>query len=266
MPKKKYDPQPMQPLVVDDAGVVRFRKNAIVNWLLECAGKGIKGDMNMIAMLPFDAADREQFAQLIGYSVSGYHELSYVSDASATAASSLARKIGADGGCRDAGCAIHGGKKRTARKPKAKASTANDGAPLGLVTVERSAPRTLNTPADIFDVLRRHAGAEQESFYVVAVNIRNVMLGEPTVVATGTVDGVQVHPRDVFRAAVRANAAGIVVAHNHPSGDPTPSAEDFALTERLHAAGAIVGIPVVDHVVFATGGFRSIAESKRGPW
>lgn len=97
---------PMQPVYQDDDRTLRFRENAIVEHLLDRSGI----DLNQIATLDFSKEDREQFAQLIGYSVAGYHELSYVSDESAAQASVLAGEVvpGA-GGCRDAGCSIHGG-------------------------------------------------------------------------------------------------------------------------------------------------------------
>lgn len=98
--KTTRDPQPMQPVVRDESGVLRFRANAIVRHLLDHGGID----------LDFSQEDREQFAQLIGYSISGYHELSYVSDESAAQASALARGIALSaGGCRDAGCPVHGG-------------------------------------------------------------------------------------------------------------------------------------------------------------
>jgi hypothetical protein len=99
-------PHPMQPVYLDDEKVLRFRHNAIVEHLLAHS----KIDLNQIAMLDFSQEDREQFAQLLGYSVRGYHELSYVSDESAAQASALAGEVvpGA-GGCRDAGCSVHGG-------------------------------------------------------------------------------------------------------------------------------------------------------------
>ena len=79
-------PQPMQEIYLDDAGTARFRENKIVSYLLNiCGQKGI-ADMNMLAVIPFNAEDREQFAQLIGYSVSGYGELSYVSSDSCSEA------------------------------------------------------------------------------------------------------------------------------------------------------------------------------------
>jgi hypothetical protein len=104
--KKNYHPQPMQPVEKDNQGVLRFRANAIVRHLLDHGGI----DLNQIALLDFPQEDREQFTQLIGYSISGYHKLSYVSDESCAQASTRVGEIrpGA-GGCRDAGCQIHGG-------------------------------------------------------------------------------------------------------------------------------------------------------------
>lgn len=104
----------------------------------------------------------------------------------------------------------------------------------------------------------RVAGLQQEVFIALGVDIRNGLL-DVVEVARGTVHGVEVHPREVFRPLVRMAAAGGVVVHNHPSGDPTPSADDIALTRRLRAAGDLLGIPIIDHVVIADGGFRSIA-------
>ncbi len=89
---------------------------------------------------------------------------------------------------------------------------------------------------------------EQECFWVIAVNCHNQIIGFE-MIAKGTVHSVEVNPRDVFRYAVRTNAAAIIVSHNHPSGDCTPSREDYILTERLKEAGNILGIPLVDHVV-----------------
>ena len=107
------DPQPMQPVIKDDDGVLRFRENAIVRYLLDLARKHKIADLNSLAELPFCQEDREQFTQLIGYAITGYHELPYVSNASAKQASVLAHAIDPNAvkGCRDAGCPIHGGRK-----------------------------------------------------------------------------------------------------------------------------------------------------------
>ena len=82
-------------------------------------------------------------------------------------------------------------------------------------------------------------------------------------VSRGTLDATLVHPREVFKAALLANAAAIIVSHNHPSGDPTPSADDVDLTRRLAAAGDLLGISLLDHIVIGDGRYFSFKESGR---
>jgi DNA repair protein RadC len=132
---------------------------------------------------------------------------------------------------------------------------------LGRRAVEAEQRREmLGAPEDVFRIIGpRLAGLQQEVFLVIGVDIRNGLL-DIVEVARGTVHGVEVHPREVFRPLVRMAAAGGVLVHNHPSGDPTPSAEDVALTRRLRSVGELLGIPIVDHVVVGDRGFRSVAE------
>jgi len=82
------------------------------------------------------------------------------------------------------------------------------------------------------------------------------------VVAVGSLNATAVEPRDVFREAARAGAAAIVVFHNHPSGDPSPSADDVELTRRLVAAGVLMGIDVVDHIVLGDTRYYSFKETR----
>jgi DNA repair protein RadC len=133
---------------------------------------------------------------------------------------------------------------------------------LGRRAVEAITRReTIGNPEDIFHLVApRLAGLQQEVFLVVGLDIRNQLL-EVLEVGRGSVNGVEVHPREVFRPLVRMAAAGGVLVHNHPSGDPTPSPEDHELTRRLHAVGQLVGIPIIDHVVIGSHSFRSLAES-----
>lgn len=113
---------------------------------------------------------------------------------------------------------------------------------------------------DVYRYLQpRLRGLMQEVFIVIALDARNAILNHVEV-ARGSLTGVDVHPREVFRPLIRLAAAGAVVAHNHPSGDPNPSEHDVALTRRLRRAGDLVGIPVIDHVVVGAGGFASIGE------
>ena len=119
---------------------------------------------------------------------------------------------------------------------------------------------TIGKAEDIFRVTApRVLGLAQEVFLVVGVDVRNGLL-DVVEVARGTAVGVEVHPREVFRPLIRMSAAGGVLVHNHPSGDPTPSAEDLDLTRRLREVGQLLGIPIIDHVVIAQHGYRSIAE------
>jgi DNA repair protein RadC len=83
-----------------------------------------------------------------------------------------------------------------------------------------------------------------------------------SVVSVGSVDTSVVHPREVFRAAATAGAAAIVLFHNHPSGDPTPSTDDVVLTQRLVRAGDLMGIQVLDHVIVAESRYHSMREQK----
>lgn len=103
---------------------------------------------------------------------------------------------------------------------------------------------------------------EVERFHVFCLDARH-RLRRAQVVSIGTLTASLVHPREVFRVAVREAAAAILLAHNHPSGDPTPSAEDAAVTTRLSDVGRIVGIRVLDHVIVAAGGYYSFREAGR---
>lgn len=107
----------------------------------------------------------------------------------------------------------------------------------------------IQSPSDLYERLRiRMSGLAQEIFLVMALDARNVVFTEIEV-ARGCLTSVDVHPREVFRPLIRQSAATAVVAHNHPSGDPAPSHEDVALTYRLHEAGLLIGIPILDHII-----------------
>jgi DNA repair protein RadC len=126
---------------------------------------------------------------------------------------------------------------------------------------ERRPPApSLRHPAAVFAHLSPLArGLEQETFWSLLLDGKQ-RLRRTVVVTTGTLTASLVHPREVFREAVRDSAAALIVAHNHPSGDPEPSAEDLAVTERLRQAGEVLGIPLQDHVVLGEGVFVSLRE------
>lgn len=112
-------------------------------------------------------------------------------------------------------------------------------------------------PEDAYRIFCKAAltGEEQEGFFVLPLDTKNHPLCmAPLRVTYGLVDQAPAHPREVFKAAIRWGAQSIVVAHNHPSGDPTPGKDDILLTERLVEAGRIVGIPVIDHLVIGSPG------------
>ncbi len=132
---------------------------------------------------------------------------------------------------------------------------------LGRRAIEAEVHREILAHAeDVYRIVEpRVAGLQQELFLAIGVDIRNGLL-DVVEVGRGSVYGVDVHPREVFRPLVRMAAAGAVLVHNHPSGDPSPSAEDVALTRRLRAVGDLLGIPVVDHVIVGARGYRSVFE------
>jgi len=92
-------------------------------------------------------------------------------------------------------------------------------------------------------------GADRELFVVLFLNSKNHIIGS-NIVHMGTLNMSIVGPREVFKPAIIASASSIIVAHNHPSGDPTPSPEDYAVTEKLKEIGKILDIPVLDHIVY----------------
>lgn len=119
--------------------------------------------------------------------------------------------------------------------------------------------------SDVARIVRDSArGARQEQFFAVLLDARHRILGL-RVISTGGLLGAPVHPRDVFAPAVREGAASMVVAHNHPSGDPTPSPEDHAVTDRLREAAELIGIRLLDHLVVGFERFYSFADGTSHP-
>lgn len=100
---------------------------------------------------------------------------------------------------------------------------------------------------------------EQEHFITMFLNTKNQIIHSQTIFI-GTLNSSIVHPREIFREAVRRSAASLIVAHNHPSGDPTPSPEDIHVTKRLVEAGKIMGIDLLDHLIIGNGEFVSLKE------
>jgi DNA repair protein RadC len=107
----------------------------------------------------------------------------------------------------------------------------------------------ITSPQDAARIFNRHLdGADREHFAILLLTTKNHVLGMHTV-SVGTLNSSVVAAREVFKAAILANAAAIVLCHNHPSGDPTPSPEDVAITRKLIQAGVLLDIEVLDHLI-----------------
>jgi len=103
----------------------------------------------------------------------------------------------------------------------------------------------------------------QEQFHIVTLDTKHKPI-QTHCITIGTLDASLVHPREVFRPAIRDAASAIVLVHNHPSGDPTPSRQDFCVTDQLTEAGRVLGIAVLDHIVVAGEAGLSIRETSGG--
>jgi DNA repair protein RadC len=116
---------------------------------------------------------------------------------------------------------------------------------------------TCDTPETIADYFRKHIASDSrhnpdvESLYVICLSVRLKIIGH-TLISTGTLDTLLAHPREVFRAAIIANAFAIVVLHNHPSGDPTPSEGDIKCTRDFVRAGQLLRIDLKDHLIMGS--------------
>ncbi|MNZ96929.1 hypothetical protein D3C78_1161460 [compost metagenome] len=119
---------------------------------------------------------------------------------------------------------------------------------------------TVTKPQDAADyVMEELRYLKKEHFMCLFLNTKNHIIARETL-SIGTLNASLVHPREVFRAAIQRNSASIICAHNHPSGDPSPSPEDISLTKRLAEAGRLVGIEVLDHLVIGDGRYISLKE------
>lgn len=124
--------------------------------------------------------------------------------------------------------------------------------------------RSIAGPADAAQILMeslRHL--EQEEFHVLMLNTKNQLLGSERI-SVGSLNASIVHPREVFKQAIRQSANAVILAHNHPSGDPTPSQEDAQVTARLVEAGQLLGIEVLDHLVIGDGRYTSMRQTGFG--
>ena len=143
------------------------------------------------------------------------------------------------------------------RIPRYQVKLARDGS----VTTDA---KQIRSPLDAIDVARSmFDGADREHLIVIMLDTKNKIIGVNTV-TIGTLNSTVVSMREVFKPAILSNAAGIIVAHNHPSGDPTPSSEDIRITEDMVKAGDILDIAVLDHLVVCDASFISMRTQRLG--
>lgn len=130
---------------------------------------------------------------------------------------------------------------------------------IELVKELSSVKKTINAPEDIIEALEPYKFAEKEMFIVCTLDSANQLI-QTKVVTDGLLNRSLVHPREVFRVAIKDNAAAVIVAHNHPSGSLEPSSEDKEITQRLIKASEIIGIAVLDHIIVSKIGSVSMRE------
>jgi DNA repair protein RadC len=118
----------------------------------------------------------------------------------------------------------------------------------------------ISTPSDVLPLLQHFSDRKQEHFLAVSINGANEVL-HVRVVSIGLIDRSPVHPREVFADALTDRASGIIVAHNHPTGGLEPSPSDIEITKQLKAAGIVIGITLLDHIIFNRTGYFSFIEA-----
>ena len=118
----------------------------------------------------------------------------------------------------------------------------------------------MTAPEKVYSLLKPMMPADKEQFVLLSLNTKNGVIAV-RVISIGSLNANIVHPREVFRAAVVDAAAHIIVAHNHPSGDPVPSREDIEITKKLLECGKLLGIEVLDHVIVGEGRHFSMKEA-----
>lgn len=117
-----------------------------------------------------------------------------------------------------------------------------------LPLVKEASGERVRTPEEVTRVCEDMRGLAQESFQILCLNAKNKLINRH-MISLGLVDASLVHPREVLRPAIVEGASALILVHNHPSGDPTPSAEDVRITKQLVEAGKIVDIKMLDHII-----------------
>ena len=125
--------------------------------------------------------------------------------------------------------------------------------------------RELHSASDVAGLFRYLRDEPKEQFWVALMNNKHCVISKQQI-SVGTLSTSLVHPREVFQAAIMTGAAAILLVHNHPSGECTPSPEDDAVTTRLKSAGTLLGIPVLDHLIIGSDSFHSYTSGYKSPY
>jgi len=155
-----------------------------------------------------------------------------------------------------------GGLEKTTGIGKAKALQILAGLELGrrLVTEPKWVRPVVRSPDDAAELLLEEMRLfQQEHFVCLYLNTKNEVISKKTLFIGGLNTSI-VHPRDIFREAIRCSAASFIAVHNHPSGDPTPSREDIEVSERMVEAGRLIGISCIDHIIIGHGQYISMKQ------
>ncbi len=131
---------------------------------------------------------------------------------------------------------------------------------LHFMSSSQNTSKLICTPEHVAGLLRsKLAFRNQEHFYCLYLNTKNRLIACKQI-SLGTLNATSVHPREVFRPAILHSAASVICAHNHPSGNPTPSEEDINMTLRLQQTGTIIGIDLLDHIIFGNNSYISLKQ------
>lgn len=133
---------------------------------------------------------------------------------------------------------------------------------LKLMYIKEAQGEQVTSSMAVKEMLREESRADRECFWVLHLNTKNKII-EKELVSMGSLNASLIHPREVFRKAVVNNSSRLILAHNHPGGDPSPSQEDDIITKRLKSAGTILGIEVLDHIVLGNDSYYSYADKGR---
>ncbi len=132
-----------------------------------------------------------------------------------------------------------------------------------IISISTELKKSVLTTKDLYEIVKPHLlHKTNERFMVITLDSRKRVINTSEI-SRGTVNQTLVHPREVFKEAVINNASYIAVAHNHPSGESSPSIDDITITKRLIEGARIMGIPIIDHVIISDSGFESVMDSIR---